>query len=225
MAKSAQKLQARALRRRGESLGEIAKIVGTSKGSISYWCRDIALTEKQIEALLARDVAGMKRGQLIAAENKRRERQFRVEKYQLEAFQDVGKLSRRDLFMLGIGLYWAEGSKRRGLLSLANTDSHLVKAFLMFIKHVYGNTNFETKYRIQLNIDHKNRYQEVLTYWSQQLHVPKCQFSKPTFIKAKHKKIFDHRKTYYGVIRVTIGKSTNLNYKVFGYINSVKYAM
>ena len=46
MAKSAQKLQARTLRRQGKSIGEIAKIVGISKDSASHWCRDVALTKK-----------------------------------------------------------------------------------------------------------------------------------------------------------------------------------
>lgn len=225
MAKSAQKLQARILRKQGLSLGEIAKIVGVSKDSTSHWCRDIALTEKQIQALLWRDVAGMKKGQLIVAEQRRTERQSRVEKYQLEAFQDVEQLSQRDLFMLGIGLYWAEGSKRNRQIVLSNTDPTLLKAFILFISYVCQKTSLEVKCRIQLNEAHKYRYEEVLQYWMSILDLEQSNFAKPTFIHVEHKKEYPNRNTYFGTLHVTYRKSTNNSYKLVGYINAVKYGI
>ncbi len=224
MAKSAQRLQARTLRKDGMSIQNIAKHVSNSKSTISRWCSDIVLTDDQIQKLIEDDREGARRGRLIASRNKQKERAERVESYQLEAFHDVEAITNRDMFMLGIGLYWAEGCKQRGQVIFANTDPVMIKAFLAFIHHTYKE-EFQVSCRIQLNIDHKDRYQEVLRYWIRELKLTKDQFRQPSFIHTKHKKIFKTRSTYYGVMQIRIRKSTNLNYKMCGYINSVKYSI
>ena len=164
----------------------------------------------------------MKRGQLIAAENKRQERRIRIEKYQLEAFQDVGELSQRDLFMLGIGLYWAEGSKRNRQMVLSNTDPTLLKAMMLFVSYVCQKTSLEVKCRIQLNEVHKYRYKKILQYWMNVLDLKQSAFAKPTLIHTEQKKEYPNRNTYFGTVHVTYRKSTNDNYKLVGYINAVK---
>jgi len=45
------KKRARKLRKEGESVGKISKILQVSKGSVSLWVRDIELTEEQKEKL------------------------------------------------------------------------------------------------------------------------------------------------------------------------------
>src|SRR3989338_4501217 len=225
MAKSAQKLQARALRKQGKSIGEIASLLNASKGAISYWCRDISLSKDQIHPLLITNLQGLKKGQLIVAEMRRNERYDRVGKFQMEAFEDIGKLTERDLFMLGIALYWAEGSKTRGQTILCNTDPNILRAFLHFVQYVHSRYSPEIQCRIQLNISHKERYQQILAYWMSELSLKENQFAKPTFIQVKHKKIYPHPEKYYGVVRIVVRKSTNLNYKINGYINVVKYTV
>ena len=51
MAKSKQMLQARQLRKEGESIKVIAKKLSVSVSSVSVWCRDIELSKEQIESL------------------------------------------------------------------------------------------------------------------------------------------------------------------------------
>lgn len=165
----------------------------------------------------------MKKGQLIAAENKRQERQNRVDKFQLDAIHDVGELSNRDIFMLGVGLYWAEGGKRRRDVVLANTDVDLLHAFQLFMNQICKKTRLDVKYRLQVNILHKDRYSEILKYWMKKFKVSETFFAKPTFIKSQHKKTFESRDTYFGTVHLEYRKSTNDNYKIIGCINAVKY--
>lgn len=190
---------------------------------MSNWCRDIALSTKQIEKILKKEHLGIKRGQLVAAENKRKERRERVEKFQLDALHDVGELSKRDIFMLGIGLYWAEGAKRQRNLVLGNTDLDLIHMFQLFMSKICNKSRLDVKYRLQVNILHKDRYSEILKYWMNKLKITKEDFMKPSFVKSKHKKTFEKRGTYFGTIHLTYKKSTNDSYLVFGYINAVKY--
>ena len=58
MAKSHERLLARELRRKGrEYSGDCSKSV-YARGSVSLWCRDIVLTNDQLEALVQRDKLG-----------------------------------------------------------------------------------------------------------------------------------------------------------------------
>lgn len=160
---------------------------------------------------------------MIAAENKRQERQSRVDKFQLDAIHDVGELSPRDIFILGVGLYWAEGGKRRRDVVLANTDVDLLYAFQLFMSQICKKSRLEVKYRLQVNILHKDRYSEILKYWMNKFRVSETFFAKPTFIKSQHKKTFENRDTYFGTVHLEYRKSTNDNYKIIGCINAVKY--
>lgn len=51
MAKVKEKQQVLLLRRKGESIKDIAKKLYVSKGSVSLWCQEIVLTPKQATVL------------------------------------------------------------------------------------------------------------------------------------------------------------------------------
>lgn len=51
MAKVKERNKAIALRKQGQSIKDIARLLGVSKGSVSLWCQDILLTAKQKEVL------------------------------------------------------------------------------------------------------------------------------------------------------------------------------
>ena len=75
MARYKEKIKATVLRKGGMSIKKIAASLGLSKSTISMWCRDIALSEEQIQVLVKNKAEGLKLGQLRAAENKRSGRQ------------------------------------------------------------------------------------------------------------------------------------------------------
>jgi len=223
MAKSALRLQARALRKQGKSLGEISQELHIAKSSASKWCKDIKLSQEQKITILAKEFYGKTKGRFLAAQKKCAERQTRIDNFQLDAIHDVGKLSDRDLFILGIGLYWAEGAKRQREVRFVNSDPHLPQSFQLFMLNVCQKSRSEVKYRLQVNITHKDRYQEILQYWMNVFHVGQQSFSKPSFVKSRHKRVYKNRTTYYGTVRLEYKKSTNNSYLILGYINAVKY--
>ena len=69
MAKSLVKIQARQLRRKGQSIKDIAKRLEVSQSTTSIWCRDIKLSERQTNKLLKskekKITAGRLRGAFI----------------------------------------------------------------------------------------------------------------------------------------------------------------
>jgi len=74
MAKFKEKNKAIQLRKSGKSIGEIANQLNVSKSVVSLWCRDIALTKKQIDALHKKMMVGSYKGRMIYLERIRKRR-------------------------------------------------------------------------------------------------------------------------------------------------------
>jgi len=104
MAKSRERLLARELRKKGESIREIAKTLGISRGSSSLWCRDIVLTQEQLDILVEKDKLGGARGRIVAAELAKKRKNERVFCNKKVVFEKIGEISQRELFLIGIAL-------------------------------------------------------------------------------------------------------------------------
>lgn len=115
------------LRSLGYSYNEIRKIVVVSKDTLSRWCRDVQLSDSQKKILLAKKINGQKKGSMIAASNKQRERIVRTEAIFSHAKKEIGNISDRDEFIFGLSLYAGEGSKTDGKGSFVNANPLLIK--------------------------------------------------------------------------------------------------
>ena len=113
MAKILQREKALKLRHRGWSIKDIAKTLEVSQSTTSYWCRDIMLTTLQVKRLQKKSWDAGVEALMLAAEKKRKKRFFDVKRYKAYGAKDVGKLTNRDLFMVGLGLYWGEGYQEK----------------------------------------------------------------------------------------------------------------
>src|SRR5258706_11803333 len=133
MAKSEEKIKARSLRKGGESLKVIAKILNVSPRSVSNWCRDIELTKEQTLNLEKRTTDPnygnrQKYLNLIKAN-----KNSKIEKLRDEGAKEINKLSKRELFLVGVSLYWAEGFKKDSQVGFANSDPKMINLFLRWL--------------------------------------------------------------------------------------------
>ncbi|WP_432131601.1 hypothetical protein [Streptomyces tendae] len=124
--------RARELRRRGWTYDRIEAELGCSRSSVSLWVRDLPKPEPrytpQEQQTLMR--AGLAR--LRSAQDEERQRTKE------EAKLAIGELSARELFLVGVGLYWAEGGKdkpydRRENVTFVNSDPGMIKVFLAWL--------------------------------------------------------------------------------------------
>src|SRR3989344_7483563 len=123
--------KARKLRVQGKSIAEITKELQASKSTVSYWCRNIVLAPRQIQRLAQRRKDGGSIGRIRAAEKKRQARITATAVASQKGRQDVGRLDRRDLLILGMGLYWGEGYKNgNDECGLTNSDPAIIKTFI-----------------------------------------------------------------------------------------------
>lgn len=147
---------------------------------------------------------------------------LKIEKLNKKGISEVGNLSKRDLFLVGIALYWAEGFKKDKQAGFANQDPKMIKLFIKWLKECFDYNDSDLTLRVTLNISHKHRTVEVNNYWSQVTGISKDEFKKPTFQKVKWKKIYENPDEYYGVLRIKVRKSLDFLRKIHGYIEGLK---
>ena len=112
MAKSALRLKAREFRKKGQSIGAIARVLEVAKSTTSLWCRDIELSTWQIEKLLANKENGLRLGQINGALVQKNRRIEKINFYEKEGREKFKDFSREEFFTAGVALYLGEGSKR-----------------------------------------------------------------------------------------------------------------
>ncbi len=210
------------LRKNGGSISAIAKKLSVSKSTVSVWCRDIALTNSQIATLVKKNSHRATQALLCASEIKRARRILETGLSIQYGKDDVGKLSKRDLYMVGLGLYWGEGYKKGSQeLGFTNSDLSLIHFYITWLNKIYKIKNDDLILRVSINMQHKNRDRSILEYWSTQTNIPLTQFTKTSFIKTTSKKIYPNPETHFGTLRIKVRRGTSLRRRILGSISAL----
>ncbi|MFG3406542.1 hypothetical protein [Streptomyces sp. NPDC048142] len=132
-AKDGVRAQARELRLQGMTYDQIQMELGCSKSSISLWVRDLPKPERK--RTLEESSAIGRRGWEATLKRRDVERQATKRK----AEDDIGGMTDRELFLLGVGLYWAEGSKSKPYrtqerVTFVNSDPGMIEVFLAWLR-------------------------------------------------------------------------------------------
>ncbi len=218
MAKQLEKSKALKLRKKGKSISVIAKELQISKSTVSHWCKDIKLTKEQISHIAKESQHRATASLLLAAEVQRDERIKNIERERRVGAKRVGSLTNRDVYMVGLGLYWGEGYKKGSQeFGFTNSDPNMILFYLRWLKMSFNIERDQLILRVSINQYHKPRESEVLQYWSELIEVPESQFTKTSFIKTNAKKLH-YTERHYGTLRVKVRKGTFLRHQVLGSI-------
>lgn len=167
MARRKDKEKAIKLRHKGYSYSQIKDELGISKSTLSGWLAPYPLSKERIRQL--RDISPKR---IESYRNTMaRKRELRLDSVFEKVKKDIGKLSDRDLFLIGLVLYWGEGSKtERSTTALSNTDPAMLKFFLLWLKLLNVPKN-KICFNLQIYSD-MNKDKEV-RYWLKELGLPK----------------------------------------------------
>jgi len=122
------------------------------------------------------------------------------------------------LFGLGVGLYWGEGNKaHRNAVRLGNTDSKLLKTYILFLTELCGIRKDSLKFDLQVFSD--INIAAALKYWCKTLNVKKEQFFKPRVTISGSIGTYK-KKSEYGVVTIYFG-NTKLRDIIVGQITEV----
>lgn len=221
MAKSKEKLKARQLRRVGQSIKEIAEVLKVSVGSVSGWCKDIILSDDQIKNLQLRvtDPYYGKKAEYFYKKSK--EFAEKVDNLKIQGINAIGGLSKREVFLIGVALYWGEGFKKDCQVGFANIDARLIKFFIFWLEKCFSIDKDDLIVRVTANNAYKSKIHDLEEYWSKEIRIPKEQFSKPFFQKTRWKKQCENSESYHGVLRVKVRRSVDLLRKIHGFIEGI----
>ena len=200
------------LRKTGLSYGEIKKMLGVSKSTLSYWLKSVPLTKKQKEKLYTNNVLILSGGPQSQKERRRRE----INKIVTNAEKEIAfPLSKEAFRLFGVALYWAEGSKTNGL-NITNSDPCLILFFVKWIEKIFNIPPEELK--AWLNIYPQQNDTDIKQFWSELTGIPIDRFGK-SFVKPSTKN-YKKNNLYYGTIKVRVPKGTDMRYKIFSWINA-----
>jgi hypothetical protein len=222
MAKSKQKTKARKLRRQGKSIKKIAKMLDISKSSASIWCRDIELTNEQIETLRQSMIKGSYAGRMKGARMQKERKEEKINNYIKQGQEDIGSLSPKEFFVAGLALYWGEGGKKNPATRFYNSNPEIIKFIMKWFKESLNVSEDRFLMYVTINKIHRNRLKEVNKHWSNITSIPLKQFKNPILIKAKNKKTYDNFNQHFGTLCIRIAKSTDLYYKILGWLKGME---
>ena len=212
------KKQAINYRKRGFSYNMIGQEIGVSKSTLSDWLSKIPFSPNK--KVIKRISLARQKSSLFKHTQKMREITIMKD----VAEKELGKITGRDLWLLGIGLYSGEGSKSGEQVRFANSDPEMIKIAMMWFRKVCHLENKNINPFVHIYPD--NNVKKTLNYWSKITRIPKKQFGK-TYIDRRTNKLQAKRKTLpYGTLHLRIKScgekefGRRLHRRIMGWIGS-----
>lgn len=207
------------LRRQGMSYGLISGQLGVSKSTLSNWLKDLPYTPN--EQVLSR----IKRGQGAYGLRRRQMRIDEISDLKTQGIFEIGKVSKRDLWMIGLGLWIGEGSKTMEQIRLVNSDPRVVHLFIYWLREICELEDQNITVAMHLYPDSDEL--SSIKYWMNITKLPKKQFRKTQIDRRLDKKRSKLGKTPHGTLHITVASNHNpdkgvrLYRKMMGWISGV----
>ncbi len=207
------------LRKSGFSYSYISEKVKITKGTLSAWLSNVPYVpndEMILKMGKARTASGFAKHKLKLQS---------LDEANKQAKEDVGVLSRRDLFMLGLGLYIGEGTKTHNIVRVINANPKVMSFAVRWFKEVCGLKN--SNFKLRLHVYPDNNINESIKFWSLATSIPENQFQKTYVDIRSGKKMFKRGKLPYGTAHLSIRSNGRREFGVFlarrinGWINEV----
>jgi transcriptional regulator with XRE-family HTH domain len=197
------------LRKRGMSYSQIKKELNISKSTLSIWLRDYPLSKERIRELRDFNEQRIERYR----ETMRKKKELRLSNFYKQEKAKIFSLSRKELYLAGLFLYWGEGSKTsEARIAISNTDPGIIKFFIFWLKKYWKVPKNKLKIQLHLYIE-MNTVKEI-SFWSKELDIPEKQFIKP-YIKISSVKRINHKGGFgHGTCNVVLGDA-RLSERVF----------
>jgi transcriptional regulator with XRE-family HTH domain len=217
--------RARGLRLQGWTYDQIQVELGCSKSSISLWVRDLPRPEQRDPGEQARLACRKRWDHELAVRDEERRRTKSA------AAEAIGQLSDRELFLLGVGLYWAEGSKdksydRRENVTFVNSDPGMIEVFLAWLDLLQVERE---RLRFAVMIHETADIAGAEQYWADLVGADHTAFNKTTIKKHNPKTVRKNvGDSYHGCLVIKVLKGVDLYRRIegswYGIVVSVREA-
>ena len=195
------KFQAQKLRDRGYSYNMIQSKLRISKSTLSNWFRDRSFTPNQ--EVLNR----VQYGPIKSAAKSHNRKVKEIKDLLKFGAKEIGSLTKRDLWLLGLGIYIGEGTKSHDSIRLANADPAVIQLTIKWFKEVIGVSNGNILIRLHLYPDNNERVS--MKYWQSITGLPAGRFYKAYIDQRENKTKTKKRKLPFGTAHITIRANGN----------------
>nr|WP_236057356.1 hypothetical protein [Streptomyces sabulosicollis] len=214
-AKDDLRARARELRLQGMTYDRIQLELGCSKSSISLWTRDLPKPDRPPRT---REEASAiaKRGW----EATMRRREIERQRTKLAAAREIGAMTDRELFLVGVGLYWSEGSKSKPhnpaeRAIFINSDPDMIQLYLAWLSLLDVEPE-RLRYRVMIH--ESAEVADAERYWAEVIGVDVADLERTTLKKHNPKTVRKNvGEGYRGCLVVRVLKSADLYRRIEGW--------
>ena len=224
------KQKAFVLRLSGKSYREISSALGIPKSTLSSWFSNVQLSDEVRNKI---NVKGRKKSIRLLLERNKKQTELAVKRnyaIRKKYAGDIGKVLDRELLLIGVALYWAEGHKKLFVkngreitshpVSLTNSDPALIKVFLRFIREICSVDENRIKASIRM-FEHQNE-NHVFNYWHAITGIKKENFGKVYVgVSRSSQGKRPYNRLPYGTIQIRVA-DTKLFHQIIGWIEGLK---
>ena len=200
------RVKAQNLRDSGYSYNMIHLKLGVSKSTLSNWFRDRPFIPN--DEVLNR----IQYGPIKSAEKKHNRKVKEIEELLKIGAEEVGKLSKRDLWLLGLGIYIGEGTKSHDIIRVANADPMVIKIAIRWFKEIIGLSNENISIRLHLYPDNDEAI--CIKFWQGITGLPLKSFYKVYIDRRSDKIKIRKKKLPFGTAHINIKANGNNAYGV-----------
>lgn len=201
----------------------IAKRLGVAYSSVSMWCRDIVLTDEQNDALRMRHASSRRKNLLKGSRNMVAAYAKIRDDMHDKGTQRVRKFSKRDLLMVGLGLYLGDGAKGENRCTFSNSNVAIQQFMISWFEICFGVTRDRFLGRIIIHEAYRAEENAVISEWSDSLGLPKEAIKISSYIKTKVAPQFTERGLYKGTMHLNVAKSSGIFNEILGMADALVY--
>ncbi len=188
------------MRRSGMTYREIMKEVPATKSTLSKWLTGIVLTDAQNRSISVRTNDRRTFGRAKAALTHRRNRIARETATVHEADEIFERSKDDPLFIFGVTMYWAEGSKKHPLFQFVNSDPNAIFFMSKWVEKYIGIATIDQGFRLYIHKIYKSENCEG--FWSGHLGVPVSKLRRTVYKPTSHK--VKRNSLYKGCVRIEL---------------------
>lgn len=194
------------LRNQGYSYNLIKAKLGVPKSTLSNWLVEIPFQPNQEVITRIRDA------NMTLVRKKLKDKFDTWDRIKIEAAKEVGSVEKRDLFMLGLGVYIGEGSKGFGNVKIINSDPQIINLAIRWFNQIC-NVPLDN-FTLAIHLYPDNDVDETLKFWSNITGVPLSQFHKVQIDRRINKSKLRKKKLPYGTAHLAVKANGNPLYGV-----------
>jgi hypothetical protein len=207
-------------RKQGYSYNMISEKLGLAESTLRDWLKEIPYEpNKEV-------IARIGKGRAKAAQTKHNQKLANIYQVKALAKRELGKLTKRDLWLLGIGLYLGEGSKSsKENVRVINSNPEIIKFAVNWFREICGLKN--ENFTLAIHTYPDNNIRATINYWSKVTGIPKKQFGKTQIDRRTNKSGRKKRKLPYGTAHLTVRANrkkefgVNLHRRIMCWIEAV----